>query len=60
MGSVGKLGGLKDTLANAGTGIENKISKVFGNDKESKVSAGSSMGSIERAIDQISLFGKSI
>ena len=57
MNSVGKLGGLKDTLANVGTGIDNKISKVFGNDKDSKVSAGSSMGSIERAIDQISLFG---
>ena len=57
MNSVGKLGGLKDTLANAGTGIDNRISKIFGNDKESKVSAGSSMGSIERAIDQISLFG---
>ena len=32
MNSVGKLGGLKDTLANVGTGIDNKISKVFGND----------------------------
>ena len=57
MNSVGKLGGLKDSLAGIGTGIDNKISKVFGNDKDSKVSAGSSMGSIERAIDQISLFG---
>ena len=57
MDSVGKLGGLKNSLAGIGTGIDNKISKVFGNDKDSKVSAGSSMGSIERAIDQISLFG---
>jgi len=57
MDKVGTLGGLKDTLANAGTGIDNRISKIFGNDEESKVSAGSSMGSIERAIDQISLFG---
>ena len=57
MGSVGKLGGLKNSLANVGTGIDNKISKVFGNDKDSKVSANTKMGSIERAIDQISLFG---
>ena len=57
MGSVGKLGGLKDSLAGIGTGIDNKISKVFGNDKDSKVSANTKMGSIERAIDQISLFG---
>jgi len=57
MDSVGKLGGLKNSLAGIGTGIDNKISKVFGNDKDSKVSAGTSMGSIERAIDQISLFG---
>ena len=57
MDKVGTLGGLSNSLANAGTGIDNKISKIFGNDKESKVSAGSSMGSIERAIDQISLFG---
>ncbi len=57
MDKVGTLGGLKDTLANAGTGIDNRISKVFGNDKESKVSEGTEPGSIERAIDQISLFG---
>ena len=57
MDKVGTLGGLSNSLAGIGTGIDNKISKIFGNDKESKVSAGSSMGSIERAIDQISLFG---
>jgi hypothetical protein len=57
MDKVGTLGGLKDTLANAGTGIDNRISKIFGNDKESKVSEGTEPGSIERAIDQISLFG---
>ena len=56
MDKVGTLGGLKDTLANAGTGIDTGITKFFGND-DSPVSAGSSMGSIERAIDQISLFG---
>ena len=55
MDKVGTLGGLKDTLANASTGIDTGITKFFGND--TPVSAGSSMGSIERAIDQISLFG---
>ena len=55
MDKVGTLGGLKNTLANAGTGIDTGITKFFGND--TPVSAGSSMGSIERAIDQISLFG---
>ena len=55
MGSVGKLGGLKNSLAGIGTRIDSGVSGFFGND--SPVSAGSSMGSIERAIDQISLFG---
>ena len=55
MDKVGTLGGLKNTLANASTGIDTGITKFFGND--TPVSAGSSMGSIERAIDQISLFG---
>ena len=55
MGSVGKLGGIKNSLAGIGTRIDSGISGFFGND--SPVSAGSSMGSIERAIDQISLFG---
>jgi len=58
MDKVGTLGGLKDGLANAGGGIDSAITGFFGNDEEdSPVSAGSSMGSIERAIDQISLFG---
>ena len=55
MDSVGKLGGIKNSLAGIGTRIDSGISGFFGND--SPVSAGSSMGSIERAIDQISLFG---
>jgi len=58
MGKVGELGGLKETLANAGTGIDGAITGFFGNDEEdSSVSSGTKAGSIERAIDQISLFG---
>ncbi len=59
MNKVGELGGLKEKLAYAGkVVIDPAISGFFGNDEEdSPVSAGSSMGSIERAIDQISLFG---
>ena len=56
MDQVGTLGGLKDGLAGIGTRIDAGITGFFGND-DSPVSAGSSMGSIERAIDQISLFG---
>ena len=56
MDKVGTLGGLKDGLAGIGTRIDSGITGFFGND-DSPVSAGSSMGSIERAIDQISLFG---
>jgi len=55
MDQVGTLGGLKDGLAGIGTRIDAGITGFFGND--SPVSSGSSMGSIERAIDQISLFG---
>jgi len=58
MDKVGTLGGLKDGLANAGGGIDSAITGFFGNDEEdSIVSAGTEAGSIERAIDQISLFG---
>jgi hypothetical protein len=58
MNKVGELGGLKNTLANAGGGIDSAITGFFGNDEEdSPVSAGTEAGSIERAIDQISLFG---
>jgi hypothetical protein len=58
MNKVGELGGLKNSLAGIGTRIDSGITGFFGNDEEdSPVSAGSSMGSIERAIDQISLFG---
>ena len=56
MDKVSTLGGLKDGLAGIGTRIDSGITGFFGND-DSPVSAGSSMGSIERAIDQISLFG---
>ena len=55
MDQVGTLGGLKDGLAGIGTRIDAGITGFFGND--SPVSAGSTPGSIERAIDQISLFG---
>ena len=58
MDKVGALGGLKEKLGYAGRVIDPAIEGFFGNDEEdSPVSAGSSMGSIERAIDQISLFG---
>ena len=58
MDKVGEIGGIKEKLAYAGKVIDPAISGFFGNDGEdSPVSAGSSMGSIERAIDQISLFG---
>jgi hypothetical protein len=56
MDQVGTLGGLKDGLAGIGTRIDAGITGFFGND-DSPVSAGSTPGSIERAIDQISLFG---
>ena len=58
MNKVGELGGLKNSLAGIGTRIDSGITGFFGNDEEdSPVSAGSTAGSIERAIDQISLFG---
>ena len=57
MDKVGTLGGIKEKLAYAGKVIDPAIEGFFGNDEDSPVSAGSSMGSIERAIDQISLFG---
>ena len=44
MNNVGKLGGIKNTHAGIGTGIDNKICKVFGNDKESKVTANTKRG----------------
>ena len=57
MKGVDKIGGLRNTVAGIGTRIDSGITNFFGNENDSVVSAGTTAGSIERAIDQISLFG---